>query len=387
MKKLMTRVAALTLVLAVAASLVACGSKSDSASTSASTSSSTSTSASVPEQVEIDFNKNLTEDGLWQDINMADFVTLGEYKDMTIPSKKVNATEEEIEAQRQSFVQQFGTPTKITDQEVKDGDHVNIDYVGSVDGVEFTGGNTQGKGTSVVAGSTNYIDDFLTQIIGHKPGETVNVEVTFPEDYNDSTDSEGNTIVLAGKDAVFVTTINYIEGDPVYPEFNDEFVSTNLKAKYGWETAEQANEDIKSTITEFNKAKYLQEHLLKECKVKEIPETIVETLLQQEVDNMNNSAAMNGIPVEYLLAMYGFQDMDAFRENFRTSTQDQIKMQMIYQLIAETEGLLPTEESMKEMFGENYETAIESYNGTAFIKHQMLIENGYNFVMENNEIG
>lgn len=385
MKNLMTRVAALALVLAMAASLAACGSNSTSASSSSSASS--STSASVPQQVEIDFNKNLTEDGLWQDINMADHVKLGDYKDLTIPSKDVTATEEEIEAQRQTMVQQFGTPTKITDQEIKDGDRVNIDYVGSVDGVEFTGGNTQGNGASVVAGSANYIDDFLTQIIGHKPGETVNVEVTFPEDYNDSTDAEGNPIVLAGKDAVFVTTINYIEGEMVYPEFNDEFVSTNLKARYGWETAAQANEEIASTITEFNKAQYLQEQLLKNCKIKEIPQVIIDTLLEQEVNNLNNTAAMNGIPVEYLLAMYGFQDMDSFRENFEANAQDQIKMQMIYQLIAETEGLLPTEESMKEMFGDNYESIIESYNGTGFIKHQMLIENGYNFVMENNQIG
>lgn len=93
----------------------------------------------------------------------------------------------------------YSTDTSLT---VEDGDTVNIDYVGSVDGVEFEGGSTDGAGADLTIGSGRYIDDFEEQLIGSHPGDTVNVNVTFPDDYQ-STD-------LQGKDALFVVTINGI---------------------------------------------------------------------------------------------------------------------------------------------------------------------------------
>ena len=85
---------------------------------------------------------------------------------------------------------------------VENGDTVNIDYVGSVDGVEFSGGNTQGMGTDLVIGSGLYIDDFEEQLIGAHPGDHVTVTVTFPEDYGKED--------LNGKEAVFKVTVNGI---------------------------------------------------------------------------------------------------------------------------------------------------------------------------------
>lgn len=94
----------------------------------------------------------------------------------------------------------YSTDTSLT---VEDGDTVNIDYVGSVDGVEFDGGNTQGQGTDLVIGSGSYIDDFEDQLIGAHPGDKVEVYVTFPDPYNNNTD-------LSGKEALFEVTINGI---------------------------------------------------------------------------------------------------------------------------------------------------------------------------------
>ena len=85
---------------------------------------------------------------------------------------------------------------------VENGDTVNIDYVGSIDGVEFSGGNTQGMGTDLVIGSGSYIDDFEEQLIGSHPGDNVTVTVTFPEDYGKED--------LNGKEAVFEVTVNGI---------------------------------------------------------------------------------------------------------------------------------------------------------------------------------
>ena len=93
----------------------------------------------------------------------------------------------------------YFTDTSLT---VEDGDTVNIDYVGSIDGVEFDGGSTNGAGTDLTIGSGLYIDDFEEQLIGSHPGDTVNVNVTFPEDYQQED--------LQGQEALFVVTINGI---------------------------------------------------------------------------------------------------------------------------------------------------------------------------------
>ena len=93
----------------------------------------------------------------------------------------------------------FSTDTSLT---VKDGDTVNIDYVGSIDGVEFAGGNTNGAGADLTIGSGTYIDDFEEQLIGAHPGDTVEVNVTFPENYGNEE--------LNGKDALFVVEVNGI---------------------------------------------------------------------------------------------------------------------------------------------------------------------------------
>lgn len=85
---------------------------------------------------------------------------------------------------------------------VKNGDTVNIDYVGSIDGVEFAGGNTQGAGADLVIGSHTYIDDFEEQLIGAHPGDEVDVNVTFPENYGNEE--------LNGKDALFKVVVNGI---------------------------------------------------------------------------------------------------------------------------------------------------------------------------------
>lgn len=93
----------------------------------------------------------------------------------------------------------YSADTSLT---VEDGDTVNIDYIGSVDGVEFDGGNTQGQGTDLTIGSGKYIDDFEEQLIGAHPGDEVDVTVTFPDDYGNEE--------LNGKEALFEVTINGI---------------------------------------------------------------------------------------------------------------------------------------------------------------------------------
>lgn len=108
-------------------------------------------------------------------------------------------TQQSENQQTEEQSETYQTDTSLT---VEDGDTVNIDYVGTVDGVEFEGGSTDGNGTDLVIGSGDYIDDFEDQLIGSHPGDTVEVQVTFPDDYGNEK--------LNGKDAVFTVTVNGI---------------------------------------------------------------------------------------------------------------------------------------------------------------------------------
>ena len=108
---------------------------------------------------------------------------------------------------------------QVTDRKVKKGDVVNIDYTGTIDGKEFDGGSASGADLTI--GSGTFIDGFEDQLIGKKPGETIQVKVTFPKDYTNAD--------VAGKDAVFETKINYIEEDQ---KLTDQFVKENYYAVY-----------------------------------------------------------------------------------------------------------------------------------------------------------
>lgn len=120
---------------------------------------------------------------------------------LIVYNAKENTSSQETESAENSTTETsgFSTDESLT---VEDGDTVNIDFIGSVDGVEFDGGNTKEAGTDLVIGSNSYIDDFEEQLIGHHPGETVDVNVTFPENYGKKD--------LNGKDALFKVTINGI---------------------------------------------------------------------------------------------------------------------------------------------------------------------------------
>lgn len=120
---------------------------------------------------------------------------------LIVYNAKENTSSQETDSAENSTTETsgFSTDESLT---VEDGDTVNIDFIGSVDGVEFDGGNTKEAGTDLVIGSNSYIDDFEEQLIGHHPGETVDVNVTFPENYGKKD--------LNGKDALFKVTINGI---------------------------------------------------------------------------------------------------------------------------------------------------------------------------------
>jgi len=188
-----------------------------------------------------DYSEGYEENGFFADVTALDYVTLPVYTGVRLAEDEIiteAALEAQVQAQIDNLLAAHPIVEEITEGVVEDGDTLNIDYVGSVDGVEFDRGSTQGMGQEVTIGVTNFIDDFLYQLIGHEVGETVDVEVTFPDPYQNNPD-------LAGKDALFVTTINAII-ERSEAEFNDEFVQEYLDA----ESAEEYRQSLQDQLYE-----------------------------------------------------------------------------------------------------------------------------------------
>ena len=224
-KKLLCILLALAAVVCI---IVACFTLSRRKQTdSASSGSASSTAASVSQFGSVadfdyetfDYSDGLDENGYWSGIKALDYVTLPEdFGSIALKESDLTPTEDELQQQMDSLLNQYTTSQPVTGRAAQSGDVANIDYTGTVDGVAFTGGTATGY--DLTLGSGSFIDGFEDQIIGHNVGDTFDVTVTFPDGYGDSTDAEGNTITLSGKEAVFSVTLNSLS-ENVIPVLTD----------------------------------------------------------------------------------------------------------------------------------------------------------------------
>ena len=372
MNKNLIRLGSVCTCLALALSLAGCGASSSSSSSSQAASGS---SSAVEDHSDV-YSAYLNDDGTLKGVDSAALVTLPQYKGIAVPAEEYTITDDELNTQINSILDQYATYDQIKDRAIEDGDVVNIDYVGSVDGEEFSGGNTNGRGTLVTAGSDAYIDDFLTQIIGHTPGETFNVEVTFPDPYENNPD-------LAGKDAVFVTTINYIQGDKQVPELTDEFVSqTSALADYG--TAQGMKDTIRTSM-ENNKAdNYVLQKVLDECQFSEFPADLVDQLVNVSMAQFESQASAYGLDMETARSMMGYDSEDAQREAMTAAAQEQLKTVVMLEAIAKAEGLTVDEDALTNYFSTNVGTsdysAYQTYYGRGYLCQAVLLDSAMELV-------
>ncbi|WP_434311662.1 trigger factor [Hominifimenecus sp. rT4P-3] len=339
-----------------------------------------STSAAAETTAAYQYSEGLTEDGFFENLRALDYVTLPSYQGIEIPADVHTITEEKIQTSIDTQLSAYAKAEQVTDRAVVDGDTVNIDYVGSIDGVEFEGGTTRGAGTSVTIGVTNYIDDFLEQLIGHKPGETIQVEVTFPENYGKEE--------LNGKDAVFVTTINYIEGEMITPELTDDFVKENFQAQYGWNTADEMKEGIRSDLQKSAESEFIWNYLMENSTISEVPEAVLEYEKGQMIQYYTSNAAMYGVDLNtFLTTMMGVASVDELVEKSAEDLNNSAKRRMIVQAIAEDASLGVTEEDLILYFTENMGTAdyrsYEEFYGEGYLKMILLNEQVTNLLIEN----
>lgn len=327
-----------------------------------------------------DYSAYLTEDGLIKDVSAADYIDLTDYSNITAPLSDIEYSDESVNTDIQTLLKDHRSLDTETEALIADGDTVNIDYVGTVDGVEFEGGNTEGKGTDLEIGSGTYVDDFEDQLIGHSIGDKVTVSVTFPTDYKDDN--------LAGKDAVFQVVIN---GIYVIPEFTDAFVKENL-SEYA-STVDEYKEYLKQSKYEQNLSNWIEDYLIKNTTVKSYPNEYTKHL--KSVKKYEDQSSY-----EYMNKLYtsmGYDEYSSFEDYIGKSeseydagleddAQNIAKKALIYQAIYEKEGLTVSEDDfntyLSDDSSDNYDTQVEKY-GKGYVMQEIINKKVLEKVKEN----
>lgn len=311
------------------------------------------------EEYQVDYSAGLDDEGNLIKEMQVEGMTLPDYKNAEFTRDQIFATAETIQEAIDTLMENYAEEKQVTDREIKDGDTVNIDYVGTVDGVAFDGGDSQGAGYDLEIGSHSFIDTFEEQLIGAKPGDQVTVKVTFPENYGNDE--------LNGKAAEFATTINYIVEKEV-PELTDEFVVNNLKDAYGFETVDALMKDIRDAYDANTRTEGVWAYLDENTTFANEPDLMTDTLLDNYMNSVYSNIELYGISMEDYLAYLGVDSEEAMREQQREEALKLARRYAICQAICDAEGISADEAAMKEYFGENDSTEVIETYGSGYVK-------------------
>ena len=288
------------------------------------------------------------------DYKATDYVDLCEYKGVEV---NTYVSDEEVQERINSLLEQTIRYEEIKDRAVKDGDVINLDYKGTMDGVAFDGGTAQGQ--SLTIGSGSFIDGFEDQLIGAKVGETFDINVTFPDEYPNNPD-------LAGKPAVFTVTVNYIQGDQITNEYNDEFVQYVSENEY--KTTDDYSEKLKDDIYNEKKDSLTDNafiYVLDNSPVKDTPQFLVD-LMRLRIDCSYKSMAKQYSYDDYekFIQDYFGNTMDEYNTQIDTMAKEYVEQQLVTKAIAEKENIKVTDEEYQEqlvkyMEGNNIENEVE----------------------------
>ena len=311
-------------------------------------------------------------------INVADYVTLGEYTGVEVSVDAPVVTDEYLDSYIDYVLQSNMVKTEVTDRPVEEGDIVNIDYEGKIDGVAFDGGTAQGYDLTI--GSGAFIDGFEDGLIGAQSGETLDVNVTFPEDYRGEE--------VAGKDAVFTVTVNSISVESL-PELTDEFVQgldvgVNTVEEYRQYAYDLLMEDEQNTH-DSNAEVAILEAVMANSELQDPPEDMTNRYYSRMIDNITYYASMYGYDLETFLSIQGTSE-DAIRESSVQAGQEIITMQAI----AEAEGLSVTDEELDAEIESNAGSLgyddVEEYRASLDVegyREYMMSEKVLDFLLEN----
>lgn len=284
-------------------------------------------------------------------------VKLGNYMAVEVSKQDVTVTDEDIEKELQSEQKKNARKIEIKDRPVADGDTINLDYAGTVDGVAFDGGTA--KGQSLRIGSGTFIPGFEEQLIGVNAGESKDVVVTFPEEYHAPD--------LAGKEATFACTVNSIMGEEL-PEIDDDFAQNISETA---NTVDELKEELRKVIAERKEqaAKTAKENEAVEKAVAQSEINIQDAYKRTEAEEIFEDYARQlqsqGIPVDEFLKYQG-SDREKFIETLLPEAERRIRSRLTLEAIAAAEKLGATEEEIEAeiaKMAEQYKMTVQDIKG------------------------
>ena len=358
MKRIFTKALCLVCAGALALSLAACGGKADSAASSTASSSALG-SASDYDYQNFNYSDGLDEKGYWEGIRALDYVTLPEdFASVAIKRSDIEPTSEEVEEQISDLLSQYSSTEHITDRAAADGDTVDINYVGSVNNVEFTGGSAENY--DLTLGSGTFIDGFEDGLIGKKIGDTVDLNLTFPKDYS-STD-------LAGKEVVFTVKINSVKRAP---KLTDELAAEISNNEY--KTVEAYNNYIKEELENTKKENQHNQELndlvalaYQNATVNDYPQEMIDYQLEQVTSYYKSYADQYGMEyADFLKQQVGMTE-EEFVKKMTETVKQSLGQEMVLRAIAETEGVEISDEKFQEK-ASKYAAQMGSTDVDAFI--------------------
>lgn len=315
----------------------------------------------------------------------AAYCVLPEYKGLEYTATTSTVTDADVQSQIDYMLSNYQTTNQIKEGTVKEGDNVNIDFVGSIDGVEFEGGNSGGAGYDLVLGSGSMIPGFEEGIIGHDVGETFDIDVTFPDDY-------GN-VDLAGQPAVFAITINYIS-ETILPEYNDAFIASYTDASTVAEYEESVRNDLVEQYAESDKSynqSAIMQALIDTTTFNEYPQQEMQELIDKTISEEQRKADSYGYSLgDYVSAAYGFADEDSFRKYVQGLAEDYMKEKIAVCAVAKAADIQVTKDEvdayrqkLMDYYGFTDKADLEGYYTDEDIVYYALAEKVVDFLLEN----
>lgn len=257
-------------------------------------------------------------------------VVLGEYIGIEYTPMDTTVTDEDVEEIIQYALDSNPNMVEV-DRAAAEGDIVNIDYVGKKDGVAFDGGTAEDSDLEL--GSDTFIDGFEDGLIGAKKGDSVTLNLTFPEDYKNEE--------LKGQDVTFDVTVNSVK-EKQDAVLNDDFVK-GLELESGVATVDEYRESIRTELQKSNEemAKMQMENdvlegVIANCQFSDI-DARIEKDYNEQWEQMTNMAAMYGMDMEMYAAMNGMSSVEEFQEMFKEQVSNSVKLELALKAIAEKE--------------------------------------------------
>lgn len=336
------------------------------------------------EETESDNTEDTSEDTpttaeLMAGIDVEKSVTLGDYKGVTVEKTIQSVTDEDVQNEIDNALANY--PVEV-DQAAKEGDTVNIDYVGKIDGEEFDGGSDQGADLKL--GSGKFIDGFEDGLIGARKGETRTLNLTFPEDYTQD---------LAGKAVEFTVTVNAVK-EPL-SEPTDQWVADNIEGYDNiadYKAGIRSEQEESNEQTAENQVRYAAwTQVIENCTINEYPETLVEVgkkLYEQQVETYAKYA---GMELDAYIESSGLTQ-EEYQSNMEEYGKNVAAQALVCQAICDKEGFAigddDYQKALQDMlteYGCTEDELIQTY-GQDNVEQSIMLNRVSNLILENANV-